>query len=86
MPLDYFPNTEEGMTKLQHEIETNQSVSLAQLPQYLTYPDKREGKATSSIMIALHIPTDYNTLKHHKIMILFKHKKVIEYLTTYSTD
>jgi hypothetical protein len=37
-------------------------------------------------MIALCIPTDYNTLKCHKIMILFKHKKVMEYFTAHSTD
>jgi phage-related baseplate assembly protein len=86
MPLDYFPDNEEGMTKLQHEIETNHSVSLAQLPRYLTHPEKREGKAASSVMIALCTPTNYNTLKCHKIVILFEHKKVTEYFTARSTD
>jgi hypothetical protein len=84
--LDYFPNNEEGMTKLQRQIETDHSVSLAQLPRYLTHPDKREGKAASSVMIALRTPTDYNTLKRHKIVILFEHKKVTEYFTARSTD
>jgi hypothetical protein len=74
------------MTKLQRKIETNHSVSLAQLLRYLTYPDKREGKAASSVMITLRTPTDYNTLKRHKIMMLFEHKKVMEYFTARSTD
>jgi hypothetical protein len=40
IPMDYFPDMEEGMAKLQHQIESNHSVFLAQLPRYLMHPDK----------------------------------------------
>jgi hypothetical protein len=38
--IDYFPDMEEGMAKLQYEIQDNYSISLAQLLRYLTHPDK----------------------------------------------
>jgi hypothetical protein len=74
------------MAKLQHEIENNHSISLAQLPRYLTHPDKRVGKSAWSVMIALRSTTEYNTLNKRKIIILFEHKKVTEYFTARSTD
>jgi hypothetical protein len=86
IPTDYFPDTEEGIAKLQHEIETNHSISLAQLPRYLTYPNKRVGKSASSIIMALCSTTEYNMLKKHKIIVLFEQKKVMEYFTACSTD
>jgi hypothetical protein len=86
IPTDYFPDMEEGMAKLQYEIENNHSVSLIQLPRYLTHPDKRVGKSASSVMIALRSTTEYNMLKKRKIIILFEQKKVIEYFMARSTD
>jgi hypothetical protein len=84
--MDYFPDIEEGMAKLQHKIETNHSISLAQLPRYLTYPDKQVGKSTSSIIITLYSTIEYNTLKKHKIIILFEQIKVTEYFMACITD
>jgi hypothetical protein len=84
--MDYIQDMEEGMAKLQHKIENNHCVSLAQLPRYLTYPNKQVGKATSSVIITLHSPTEYNMPKKSKIIILFEHKKVMEYFMAHSTN
>jgi hypothetical protein len=74
IPTDVFPNTMEGMVLLQQEIERHYPIQLAQPPQYISHPDKREGKAASSIMIALKSMDDYQALKYSKIVMLYEHQ------------
>jgi hypothetical protein len=74
------------MTLLQQEIEQNHTVKLAQAPRYISRPEKREGKATSSIMIALKSSEDALTLKRMRIIVLYKHKRVSDFHTSCTTD
>jgi hypothetical protein len=53
IPIDVFPNSIKGMMLLSQEIECNHQVMLAQPPRYILHPEKRVGKAASSMMIAL---------------------------------
>jgi hypothetical protein len=71
--MDVFPDTMEGMVLLQQEIERNHPVQLTQLLQYISHPDERQGKAASTVMIALKSVDDYQALKYSKIIMLYEH-------------
>ncbi|KAI5785496.1 hypothetical protein FPQ18DRAFT_394676 [Pyronema domesticum] len=68
VPTDAFPDSPEGMELLQCEIERNHPVKLAQPPRYISHPDKRVGKAASSVMIALKTAEDAQMLKRTKVV------------------
>jgi hypothetical protein len=63
IPTDIYPDTAKGMSLLQKEIERKHPIQLAQPPRYISQPEKREGKAASSVMIALRSVEDFQTLK-----------------------
>jgi hypothetical protein len=74
IPIDIFPNSLEGIMLLQQEIEHNNNVKLAQTPRYISHPEKQEGKATSSVMIALKVAEDAHTLKRTRVIVLYDYK------------
>jgi hypothetical protein len=50
----YFPDTPTGMEKLKAELETYNSIGeLACRPRYLSRPERRQGKANTSVVISL---------------------------------
>jgi hypothetical protein len=86
IPTDVFPNSIKGMILLSQEVECNYQVILAQPPQYILNPNKRIGKATSSMMIALKSAEEAQHLKCSKVVVLYKHRKVTEFYTSYTTN
>jgi hypothetical protein len=74
------------MILLQQEIKHNNKVKLAQTPRYISRPEKREGKAVSSVMIALKTAEDAHTLKRTKVIVLYECKRVSDFHTSRTTD
>jgi hypothetical protein len=51
-------------------------VKLAETPRYISCLEKREGEATSSVMIALKAAEDAYTLKRTRVIVLYDYKRV----------
>jgi hypothetical protein len=65
VPTELYPDTEEGMRALQADIkQQNYAIQLAQLPRYMSHPDKRAGKAASSIIIAVRTRAEASVRPH----------------------
>jgi hypothetical protein len=87
IPTDYYPDTEEGIHRLQEDIEqSNGPLTLAQPPRYMSHPDKHAGKTASSIVIAVRTQEELNKLKRNKVTVLFEPMKVTDYFTARSID
>jgi hypothetical protein len=87
IPTDHYPDTEEGMQRLQEDIEqSNRPITLAQPPCYMSHPDKRTGKTASSVVIAVQTQEELNKLKRNKVTVLFEPRKVTDYFTARSID
>jgi hypothetical protein len=87
IPTDLYPDTEKGMKALQEDIEQqNYSGVLAQPPHYMLHPDKRIGKAASSIVIALHTQSEAEQLKCNRVNVNLSPRNVTDYFTARSTD
>jgi hypothetical protein len=87
IPTDIYPDTEEGMRLLREEIErSNNPVTLAQNPRYMTTAEKRAGKTASSVVIAVRTPDELALLKRRKVLVLFEARRVTEYFTARKTD
>jgi hypothetical protein len=70
VPTELSPDTKEGMQALQADIEQqNYVMQLAQFPRYMSYPDKRAGKAASSIIIAICTHDEADKLRRTDINI-----------------
>jgi hypothetical protein len=87
IPTDHYPDTKEGMQRLQEDIEqSNGPLTLAQPPHYMSHPDKRTGKTASSVVIAVRTQEELNKLKRNKVTVLFEPRKVTDYFTARSID
>jgi hypothetical protein len=87
IPTDHYPDTEEGMQRLQEDIEqSNGPLTLAQPPHYMSHPDKRAGRTASSVVIAVRTQEELNKLKRNKVTVLFEPRKVTDYFTARSID
>jgi hypothetical protein len=87
IPTDQFPDTEDGMRLLQGEIERSKYPTiLAQLPRYMSHPEKRVGKATSSVVIAVRSQEELSPLRRNRVRVLYEPRKVTEYFSARKTD
>jgi hypothetical protein len=87
IPTDHYPDTKEGMQRLQEDIEqSNGPLTLAQPPSYMSYPDKHAGKIASSVVIAVQTQEELNNRKQNKVTVLFEPRKVTDYFTAHSID
>jgi hypothetical protein len=82
-----FPDSEEGMKSLQTELETfNEGLGLASTPRYLTHPDKRVGKAHSSVVIAMKDKAHSKRLLKHGVVVFGQPRRTAEYFSARPTD
>jgi uncharacterized membrane protein YgaE (UPF0421/DUF939 family) len=84
---DRYADTNNRMRLLQEEIKrSNDHITLAQLPQYMSHPDKHANKAASSMVITVCTLEELATLKCNKVMVLFESRRVTEYYSACKTD
>ena len=70
------------MHRLRVELEEhNPGLQLAAMPRYLVAPNRREGKAFTSAVIALTNSNISEKLCTHGVLLAGKHRKVTEYLS-----
>jgi hypothetical protein len=87
VPTELYPDTKEGMWTLQTDIEQqNYAVQLTQLPRYISHPDKRAGKAASSIIIAVCTRTEADKLKRTRVNINYAPRQTTDYYSSRPTD
>jgi hypothetical protein len=82
-----FPDGEEGMKSLEMELETfNEGLALASTARYLTHPDKRGGKAHSSVVIAIKDKPQSKRLLKHGVVVFGQQRRTAEYLSARPTN
>jgi hypothetical protein len=87
IPTEQFPDTEDGMHLLQGEIErSNYPTMLAQLPCYMSRPEKRVGKAASSVVIVVLSQEELSALRRNRVRVLYEPRKVTEYFSARKSD
>jgi hypothetical protein len=87
VPTELYPDTEEGMQALQADIEQqNYVVQLTQLPRYMSHPDKRAGKAASSIIIAGRTHAEADKVKRTRINVNYAPRQTTDYYSSHPTD
>jgi hypothetical protein len=75
------------MRTLQADIEQqNYVVQLTQLPRYISHPDKRAGKAASSIIIAVRTHAEADKLKRTCVNINYAPCQTTDYYSSHPTD
>jgi hypothetical protein len=87
--IDYsiFTDNENGMTDLKNEIEKyNPKTNLMITPRYMTHPDKRIGKAHSSVVIGVQSDDHAKHILKHRLYILGQHWKSDKFLGAKPTD
>jgi hypothetical protein len=79
VPTELYPDTKEGMRALQADIEQqNYVVQLTQLPRYMSHPDKRAGKAASSIIIAIRTDSEAVKLKRTHVNVNYAPRRTTD--------
>jgi hypothetical protein len=87
VPTELYPDTEEGIRMLQADIEQqNYMIQLTQLPRYMSHPDKRAGKAASSIIIAVRTHTEADKLKRTHVNVNYAPHRTTDYYSAQPTD
>jgi hypothetical protein len=75
------------MQMLQADIEQqNYAVQLTQLPRYMSHPDKRAGKAASSIIIAVRTHAEADKLKRTHVNVNYAPCRKTDYYSPRPTD
>jgi hypothetical protein len=65
IPTDHYPDTEEGMQRLQEDIEqSNRPITLTQPPRYISYPPNG-CNSTINLVDRLHVPPPTNLMVAH---------------------
>jgi hypothetical protein len=87
IPTDQLPDTEDRMCLLWGEIErSNYPTILAQLPRYMSHPEKGVGKAASSVVIMVRTQEELSALRRNRVRVLYEPRKVTEYFSAWKTD
>ena len=78
---------DEGMSLLKQEIETfNTQAVLVATPRWLLHPSKRQGKAYSSIVLAVQNEAEADILIKKGILVLGRRLKAEKFLNLKPTD
>jgi hypothetical protein len=82
-----FPDSEEGMRSLEMELETfNDGLGLANTFHYLTQPEKRVGKAHSSVVIPMRVKAHSKRLLKHGVVVFSQPRRTAEYFSAHPME
>ena len=82
-----YPDTHTGLGLLAEEIkEHNPNIEVATAPRYMTHPDKRQGKTSSTVILAVRSEADAKTIIDKGILIDGQRKRSERYWAARPTD
>lgn len=85
--LTRYPDSHTGLSLLAEEItEHNPGTEIAAAPRYMTHPDKRQGKASSTVILAVRSETDAKTIIDKGLLIDGQRKRAERYWAARPTD